>query len=131
MKKNNEVLNVNENMVENTVVMDQETMEAIIEDNLHLVPRNQLKKFQALSLDEKFQKMQYYQDRVTKIEQWKQSASIPNKVKDLFERRKATVQDAHDVMKFCADFIDTFKLREIARLDEEIHRLELMKESLA
>lgn len=125
--KKNEIINETENVV----VMDNETKEAIIEDNLHLVPRNQLKKFQALSLDEKFQKMQYYQDRVAKIEQWKQSASVPNKVKELFERRKATVQDAQDVMKFCADFIDTFKLREIARLDDEIHRLELMKESLA
>lgn len=130
--KKNEMKTVTENIVnEPVIVMDDETKKSIIEDNLHLVPKNQLKRFNAMTLDEQIEKMQYYQDRAVKIEQWKKTSSIAYKVKDLFERRKATVQDAKEVMKFCADFIDTFKLREIARLDEEIHRLELMKESLA
>lgn len=124
--KKNEVINETENVV----VMDNETKEAIIEDNLHLVPRNQLKKFQALSLDEKFQKMQYYQDRVAKIEQWKQSASVPNKVKDLFEKRHGTVEDAKTIINWLNEFIDGFREREIARIDEEIARLEEMKQSL-
>lgn len=124
--KKNEIINETENVV----VMDNETKEAIIEDNLHLVPRNQLKKFQALSLDEKFQKMQYYQDRVAKIEQWKQSASVPNKVKDLFEKRHGTVEDAKTIINWLNEFIDGFREREIARIDEEIARLEEMKQSL-
>ena len=128
--KKNETNNVSENIVENVVVMDTETKEAIIEDNLHLVPRNQLKKFQALSLDEKFQKMQYYQDRVTKIEQWRQSASVPNKIKDLFEKRHGTVEDAKTIINWLNEFIDGFREREIARIDEEIARLEEMKQSL-
>ena len=124
--KKNEVINETENVV----VMDNETKEAIIEDNLHLVPHNQLKKFQALSLDEKFQKMQYYQDRVAKIEQWKQSASVPNKVKDLFEKRHGTVEDAKTIINWLNEFIDGFREREITRIDEEIARLEEMKQSL-
>lgn len=130
MKKNNEVLNVNENMVENTVVMDNETMEAIISDNLHFIPRNQMKKFQALSLEEQVKKLQYYQERAIRIEQMRQTASVPNKVKDLFEKRHGTVEDAKDIINWLTVFIDGFREREIARIDEEIARLEEMKQSL-
>lgn len=123
--KKNEVNNVTEN-----IVMDQETMQAVIEDNMHFVPKNQLKKFRTLSLEEQFEKMQYYQDRAAKIEQWKQSASVPNKVKDLFEKRHGTVEDAKTIINWLNEFIEGFREREIARIDEEIARLEEMKNSI-
>lgn len=128
--KKNEVINETENIVIEPI-MDEETMQAIVDDNLNIVPKNQRKKFDTLTLQQKVAKIQFYHDINKMREDARIKNSLTNKVKELFERRKATVQDAKDVMKFCADFIDTFKLREIARLDEEIHRLELMKESLA
>lgn len=135
MKKNIENVE-NVNVVNNTtvenpiVVMDDETKQALVDDNIHFVPKNHLKRFNALSLDEQVEKIGYYQDRAARIEQWKLTNSIGYRVKDLFEKRHATVQDAKEVMKFCEEFIDNFKMREIAKIDEEIHRLELMKESL-
>jgi hypothetical protein len=57
--------------------------------------------------------------------------SIPNKVKDLFEAKHGTVEDAKAVMKFCNEFIDGFKQREVERIDAEIRKLQLMKESFA
>lgn len=112
------------------VVMDEETKEAIIEDNIHVVPKNRRKQFDALSLDEKIGKIQYYQDRQKMIEEWKMKASIEYKVKELLVRKKATTADAKAIINICNEWIDNARTREIARLDEEIARLEAMKQSL-
>lgn len=123
--KQNEVTNVNEN-----IVMDNETMQAVIEDNMHLIPKNQLKKFEGLTLEEKVKKMQQYQDRAAKIEQWKITGSIIYKVKDLFEKKHATINDAKEVLTFCTEFIDNYKQREIEKIDIEIARLEELKQNI-
>ena len=112
------------------VVMDEETMGAIIEDNMHLVPKNQLKRFEGLSLEGKLSKIQWYQ----KIEKIKEEAIVRNsigyRVKELFEKRKATVEDAKEVLRYCTEFIDNFKTREIEKIDAEIAKLEELKRSL-
>ena len=123
--KKNEVINETEN-----VVMNEEEMQAVIEDNMHFVPKNQLKRFESLSIEEKFKKIQQYQDRAVKIEQWKQTNSVLNRVKEVFEKRNGTIQDAKDVIKWCNEFIESFKEREIERLDAEIAKLQAMKQSL-
>lgn len=128
MKKNEN--NVTENIVIEPV-MDLETMQAVIEDNMHFVPKNQLKRFLALPIEEQVAKMQYYQDRAAKIEEWKQSASVANRVKDLFEKKHGTVEDAKSIISWMQEFIDGYREREIARLDEEIARLEELKLNLA
>lgn len=74
MKKNSE-----NNVSENVVVMDQETMEAIIEDNMHLVPRNQVKKFEALTLEQKVKKIQFYTDMAVMREQARIKNSVVNR----------------------------------------------------
>lgn len=112
------------------VVMDEETKKAIIEDNYHVVPRNKRRQFDGLSLDEKIAKIQFYQDRQEKINEWKLKSSIEYKVKSLFETRHATVDDAKNVIEFAKSFIDEYREREIAKIDEEIARLEEMKQSL-
>lgn len=126
MKKNNEVLNVSENVV----VMDNETMEAIIEDNMHLVPKNQMKKFNAMTLEQKVKKIQFYQDMKKIREDARIKNSVPNRVKDLFEKRHGTVEDAKAIINWLNEFVDGFREREIARIDEEIAKLEEMKQSL-
>lgn len=119
-----------ENPVIEQIVMDDETKQAVIEDNMHLVPKGQLKKFNELSLDEKMKKIEFYQD----IQRIKEDARIRNsiktKVSEMFEKRHGTIDDARDVLKFCNDFIDSYKLREIAKLDEQIAILEEQKMAL-
>ena len=122
--KKNEVINEIEN-----VVMDEETLGAIVEDNMHIVPKNQMKKFEKLTLKEKAAKIQFYQDMQRMREDARIKNSLPNKVKELFDKR-GTVEDAKAVLQFCTEFIDGFKQREIERIDEEIARLEAMKEAL-
>lgn len=74
MKKNSE-----NNVSENVVVMDQETMEAIIEDNMHLVPKNQMKKFNAMTLEQKVKKIQFYTDMAVMREQARIKNSVVNR----------------------------------------------------
>ena len=124
--KKNEVVNVNENIVVEPI-MDEETTLAVIEDNMHLVPKNQMKKFEALDLQHKLSKIQFYQDMAIMREHARQKNSIPNKVKELFERRHATVEDAKSVLQFVQVYIDGFKVREIERIDAEIAKLEELK----
>lgn len=127
--KKNEVTNVNETIVEN-IVMDNETMQAVIEDNMHLIPKNQLKKFESLTLEEKVKKIQMYQDRASKIEQMRQTNKVINRVKDVFEKRNGTIQDAKEVIKWCTEFIDTYRQHEIEKIDIEIARLEELKQNI-
>lgn len=125
MKTNNEIKNI---MIE--PIMDDATMEAIVEDNISIVPKNKRKKFDSLSLQHKVAKIQFYQDMAKMKEDSRIKNSIPYRVKELFDKRHATIDDARDVLKFCNEFIDGYKLREIAKIDEEIERLEQMKQSL-
>ena len=125
MKTNNETKNL---VIE--PIMDDATMEAIVEDNISIVPKNKRKKFDSLSLQHKVAKIQFYHDMAKMKEDARIKNSIPYRVKELFDKRRATIDDARDVLKFCNEFIDGYKLREIAKIDEEIARLEQMKQSL-
>lgn len=125
MKTNNETKNI---MIE--PIMDEDVMAAVVEDNISIVPKNQRKKFDSLSLQHKVAKIQFYQDMAKMKEDSRIKNSISYRVKELFDKRHATIDDAHDVLKFCNEFIDGYKLREIAKIDEEIARLEQMKQSL-
>jgi len=126
MKKNNEVLNVNENIVIEPI-MDEETMAAVVEDSISIVPKNQRKKFDAMTLQQKVAKIQFYQDIARMKEDARIKNSIPNRVKELFDKRHASVDDAKAVLQFCTEFIDNFKVREIEKIDEQIQKLEELK----
>lgn len=125
MKTNNETKNL---VIE--PIMDDATMEAIVEDNISIVPKNKRKKFDSLSLQHKVAKIQFYHDMAKMKEDARVKNSVLNRVRELFDKRHATIDDARDVLKFCNEFIDGYKLREIAKIDEEIARLEQMKQSL-
>lgn len=132
MKKNIET--ENKNMVNNAVVaepiMSEEEMQQYVEQNIHMVPKNQSKKFEKMTLQQKVSKIKFYYDIQKLKEDARIKNSIPNRVKDLFESKHGTVEDAKTVMRFCQEFIDGFKQREIEKLDAEIRKLQLMKESL-
>lgn len=116
MKKNNLTENVNE--VTN--------MEQFINDNIHLIPNVMMKRFMNLSIEGQVQKIQHYQY----IQQLRENNKVVNRVRELFDKRKATVDDAKEVLNFCNEFINSAKDREIAAIDEEIARLMQKKQSI-
>lgn len=98
-----------------------------INENIHMVPKNQMKKFQTLDIDSQVDKIQFYFDMQKMKDEWKEKNRMVNRVKDLFEKRHGTVEDAKDVMRYMQDFIDTAKEREIAEIDRQIAELEERK----
>lgn len=98
-----------------------------INENIHMVPKNQMKKFQTLDIDGQVDKIQFYFDMQKMKDEWKEKNRMVNRVKDLFEKRHGTVEDAKDVMRYMQDFIDTAKEREIAEIDRQIAELEERK----
>ncbi len=127
MKKNLEN-NVSENVVIEPI-MDEQQMQQYVEENIHLVPKNQIKKFESMTLQQKVSKISFYYDMQKLREDARIKNSLPNKVKELFEKR-GTVEDAKTIIQYCQSFIDNFKQREIDKIDEQIRQLELMKQSL-
>lgn len=121
---------IENNVSENVVVMDDETLQAMVDDNKHIVPRSQLKKFEAMSLKEQYAKIQFYYDVQKMKEDARIKNSIINKVKELFDKRHATVDDAKDVIKFAQEFVDNFRQHQIEEIDKQIAELEQMKEAL-
>ena len=121
---------IENNVNENVVVMDDETLQAMVDDNKHIVPRSQLKKFEAMSLKEQAAKIQFYYDVQKMKEDARIKNSIINKVKELFDKRHATVDDAKEVIKFAQEFVDNFRQHQIEEIDKQIAELEQMKESL-
>ena len=119
--------NIENNENENFIAMDDETLQAIVDDSKDIVPRSQLTKFEAMSLKEKVAKIKFYQDIQRMKEDARIKNSIPNKVKELFDKR-GSVEDAKLVLKFCTDYIDNFKIREIEKIDAEIQKLEELKQ---
>lgn len=119
---------ISKNVSENAVVNNE--MEQFINENIGIVPKMMMKRFMNLSMDEQVKKIQFYIDRKKWIEEQKERNRIVNLVKEMFEKRQATVEDARDVLRYCTDFIDSFKQREIEKLDDEIRKLQEMKRSL-
>lgn len=122
MKTNNETKNI---MIE--PIMDDATMEAIVEDNISIVPKNKRKKFDSLSLQHKVAKIQFYHDMAKMKEDARIKNSIPYRVKELFDKRHATIDDATEVIKFAQEYVDSFKQRQIEDIDRQIAELEEMK----
>lgn len=117
MKKNNSN-NENVNVVEN--------MEQFINDNIALVPSVMMKRFMKLSIEEQVNKIQHYMY----VQEMRAQRRLVNRVREMFDRRKATVEDAKEVLDFCNEFINTAKEREIAAIDEEIAKLMQKKQSI-
>lgn len=119
-----------ENVTENNelqVVMDESTLKAVVEDNISIVPKNKMKEFMSMPLKKQAQKIKLYQDIAKMKADAKEKNRIVNRVKEMFEKRHGSVEDARDVMKFCTEFIDNFKQRQIEDIDKKIAELEEMK----
>lgn len=126
--KKNEVINEVENIVIEPI-MDEQQMQQYVDENLHMVPKNQIKKFESMTLQQKVSKIRFYYDMQKMREDARIKNSVPTKVKELLEKR-GTVDDAKLIIQHCQTFIDNFKQREIEKIDLEIARLEEMKLAL-
>ena len=125
--------NVNNETKTNAVTeptMTNEQMEQFVNTNIALVPKNQKKKFDAMTLEQKTKKMRLYIDIQKMKEDAKERNKLENRVKDLFIRRKATTEDVLRVIEFCKQFIETSKVEEMKKLQTEIDRLTNLKRTL-
>lgn len=109
---------------------NESEMQQFVEANLNMVPRNQQSKFNAMTLEQKYDKIKFYIDMQKLREDAREKNKLINRVKDLFDKRHATVEDAKEILNYCNEFITSAKDREIAVIDEQIRKLEEQKKQL-
>lgn len=105
-------------------------MQQYVEENIHMVPKNQSKKFETLTLEQKAKKIKFYIDIEKLRADAKIKNSVLNRVKEVFDKRHATIDDAREVIKFAQEFVDNFRQHQIEEIDKKIAELEQMKESI-
>ena len=110
--------------------MTNEQMEKFVNENIAVVPRNQKKKFDSLTLEQKVKKIRFYFDIQKMKQDAKEKNKLENRVKELFVRRNATTEDVLRVIEFCKKFIETSKVDEMNKLQAEIDRLSDLKRTL-
>ena len=110
--------------------MTNEQMEKFVNENIAVVPRNQKKKFDSLTLEQKVNKIRFYFDIQKMKADAKEKNKLENRVKELFVRRKATTEDVVRVIDFCKEYIETTKVDEMNKLQAEIDRLTHLKQTL-
>lgn len=110
--------------------LNENEMQEFVNENKLIVPKNQKAKFETLSLEKQVSKLKFYQDMIKMKADAMEKNRIINRVKDIFDKRHATVSDANDVIEFCQEFINNFKQKRLDEIDEKIKELQLMKESL-
>lgn len=118
-----------ENVVSEST-MTAEQMEQFITENIGLVPRNQKKKFETLTMEQKVEKLRFYIERGKMWAEAAEKNKLENKVKVLFVRHKATTEDVLNVIEFCKKYIESTKQEELNKLQMEIDRLTHLKQSL-
>lgn len=110
--------------------MSNEQMELFVKENIAIVPRNQTKKFNSLTLEKKVSKIHFYLNMQKLKADAKEKNKLENRVKELFVRRKATTEDVVRVIDFCKEYIETTKVDEMNKLQAEIDRLTHLKQTL-
>ena len=125
--------NLNPNATKNVAAettMSNEQMEQFVKENIAIVPRNQTKKFNSLTLEKKVSKIHFYLNMQKLKADAKEKNKLENRVKELFVRRKATTEDVVRVIDFCKEYIETTKVDEMNKLQAEIDRLTHLKQTL-
>ena len=101
-----------------------------INENKDLIPNNRKNVFSTWPLQKQFDEINRWKKNQEWRKQWEENNKLENKVKDLFIRRKVTIDEVLTVIDFCKAWIKEEQDHEIARIDEEISRLELRKQML-
>lgn len=102
-----------------------------INENINFVPDNRKRVFKTWDIDKQYEMITRWKKNYEWRKQWEENNKIENKVKDLFIRRKVTIDDVMTVIDFCKAWIKEEQDHEIARIDEEIARLEERRNTLA
>ena len=112
-------------------IMDASEMEQFINENIGLVTNRTMKKFNTWSLEAK---CDYIKKRIewnSSVKEAKENCKLCNQVKKLMIRKKATVDDVNEVIDICHNFIGELKQAELDKIDNEIKRLQELKNSLS
>ena len=110
--------------------MTNEQMEQFIAENINIVPTNQRKRFENLTIEKKVSKIEFYLSMKKMWADASEKNKLANKVTELMVKRNATIQDANEIIEACQKFINDTRDAEIIRLGEEIARLEEMRQQL-
>lgn len=110
--------------------MTQEEKLQFINENIALVPNTMKTRFEKLDTDKQYDRMLHYVEMQKLREEAQAMTKLAWKVKQMFENKKATIEDATAVIEFCNKYIDSCKELELQRVNEEIHRLTELKSKL-
>ena len=127
---NKNVKNETKNNVVTESTMSNEQMEQFVTEHIGIVPRNWKRKFEVLNIEQKVSKIHYYLDRQKQRTEAIEKNKLENRVKELFDKRKATTEDVVRVIDFCKQYIQATKEQEINKLQSEIERLTHLKQPL-
>lgn len=110
--------------------MTQEEKIEFINQNINLVPKTMKSRFAKMEVDQQFEKMQTYVELDKEKKEAKEMTKLAMRVKQLFISKKANIEDANSVIKFCNEYIKARKIDEIAKIDAELQRLTELKSQL-
>lgn len=112
-------------------IMDASEMEQFINENIGLVTNRTMKKFGTWSLEAKYDYIKKRIEWESSVKDAKYNGKLCNQVKKLMIRKKATVDDVNEVIDICNSFIGELKQAELDKIDNEIKRLQELKNSLS
>lgn len=110
--------------------MTHEEKIEFINQNINLVPKTMKSRFAKMDVDQQFEKMQTYVEWDKAKKEAQEMTKLAMRVKQLFISKKAKIEDANAVIKFCNEYIKTCKIDEIAKIDAELQRLTELKSQL-
>lgn len=123
--------NENKNVVINGVEMNEEQQLQFINDNIEFVPKCMKGRFEAMDTIHKALKIKFWQDMKQMRAESQERNKIENRVRELFDRRKVSVEDVLGVIEFCKAYIKESREQELAKIDEQIAKLNEMRNTLA
>ena len=112
-------------------IMDASEMEQFIKENIGLVTNRTMKKFNTWSLEAKYDYIKKRIEWESSVKEAKENGKLCNQVKKLMLKKKATVDDVNEVIDICHNFIGELKQTELDKIDNEIKRLQELKNSLS
>ena len=102
-----------------------------INDNIEYVPNARKNVFKTWDIDKQYEMLVRWKHNYEWRKQWEEANKIENRVKELFIKRKVTLDEVLKVIEFCNDWIKDEREKQIIALDEEIARLEERRNTLA
>ena len=112
------------------VEMNENEMVQFVNENNDIVPKNRRNKFLNMSIDEQVESIKKWQEIKKLHNEWAEKNKVENRVVELLTKRNATTEDVLKVIEVCKDYIKDFKEKELAKIDDEIARLNNMKKSI-